>query len=390
MLIDIYYLITLRVLPFNEKRKACRGYSAMLCKLYFDGNSFELDMKEVLEYWYSDPATLLELIRTKAPQIRHNIFSKGCGSNIPKLIISRIKHGEYYVFGFRTESLSPNKHSLFVVCASNPDSVYSTMIVSLKDSEWRDYGTYRYYKGVLLDNYLNSYGLSELNEAFHEVVEFQKDIIRCFLRCDDKNITIDTLTKSAYLFALYYIAFPTTYAILGNLLLGYMPACFMLLRLIVESLVKGLIVDQKYKFKNINIVAIENWENYIKKSRRKSKKIGKEEKLSMSGILKNWVKELVGSTEAKIVENIWGKLSERYVHFRGYAERVGERALGLKNSADVLPLDMVVVPIQLDDSMVLELQELRDSVNEVRKLLQALRVAWIRFAENMTLELLSA
>lgn len=124
---------------------------------------------------------------------------------------------------------------------------------------------------------MNSYGLSELNEAFHEVVEFQKDIIRCFLRCDDKNITIDTLTKSAYLFALYYIAFPTTYAILGNLLLGYMPACFMLLRLIVESLVKGLIVDQKYKFKNINIVTIENWENYIKKSRRKSKKIGKEE-----------------------------------------------------------------------------------------------------------------
>jgi len=43
---------------------------------------------------------------------------------------------------------------------------------------------------------------------------------------------------------------------------------------------------------------------------------------------------------------------------------------------------MVVVPIQLDDSMVLELQELRDSVNKVRKLLQVLHITWIRFAEK--------
>jgi hypothetical protein len=42
----------------------------------------------------------------------------------------------------------------------------------------------------------------------------------------------------------------------------------------------------------------------------------------------------------------------------------------------------VAMPIQLDENIVPELQELRDFVGKARKLLQALHVAWIKFAEK--------
>jgi len=349
----------------------------MICRAYLNEKFFELNINEknVLSYWYTDPVLLLEIVRINVKQLQDTLpsfFDEKYNLNQIRYIFSREKTNKYYIYGFQIGSSDMNEHKLFIICADDPEKVYNSIIVNMKNLEWRDYVLYRTYKAIILNNYLNSEGLKELNEAYYEIIELLNDIIDYFDWHKNLANIKDFEIKSSYLFALYHIVFPAANGILLNFLAGYVPVCFILLRLIIESLAVGLVIDCEQRFKDVNIITIEEWDEYIKNR-----------KISISKLLKERLKRCTGSDDIKKAHQLWRRLSRKYVHFKGYAERIKERARKFKSPVDILPPDMIAVPIQIDESATLELKEFKKVVSQTREILQKLHIAWLKLVKSI-------
>jgi len=182
-------------------------------------------------------------------------------------------------------------------------------------------------------------------ETYYEVVELINDAIDNVVLAVKKNP--EDYAKYSMIFFLHHILMPFSYAIHLDMLTGNIPACFMELRLMLESLVKCYLADFQYQDQSFS---------------QDKLKLLEEERKSTSELMIRLGKKLGLNFVA-----LWGKLSHDWVHTKGIMDRVVAQVI---EKSDVPPWGLVL-PMQYAKSDLNTVDELRNRISEFRSLLTA-------------------
>jgi hypothetical protein len=360
----------------------------VLCKAYRGGVSRELPLRDsdLLGEWFSDP---LMLSKSAA-----DLLGVPGNASVSKISARRLDLKGYllgYVIELKEDGLQ-REETIYIVCAEDPDRVYSE--IRGLDLHWRTYGFYRYYKAVMLENYVNMSGVKELDMVLDEAEELLGDIddyaYRNTLRADTpkdlKKLLAEYEHRSSFKFALRCIAYPLSLNILLDLIGGNIVGCFFQLRLMLEALAKSLTVDYMYRFEGEN--PLENLLDALEWGEHPGRREGK----SMTSVLKTPIVlrghlgVILGYERAQRALSLWKKLSAKWAHFEGYVKRTIERIEKMSRGEliTVLPLppDMFMVPSEYDEEYKLELKELWATLREIRELICDLYRAWLKLVSE--------
>lgn len=196
------------------------------------------------------------------------------------------------------------------------------------------------------------------NEQFlHENAEEAWDEF-VYLTLDSINYVSDSVkrhkehsVKYSMDFFAQLILMPLSYAIITDILSGNLPACFMELRLMLESLVKCYLADLRYPEKTFFQEKLEELE----------KDLGREKK-STSKVMKEIGDELNLDFVA-----LWSKLSNDWIHTKGLSDRIVNR---IAEKSDI-PAYALVIPMNLNKSGLDDIGELQKRISQFRILLNA-------------------
>ncbi len=183
-------------------------------------------------------------------------------------------------------------------------------------------------------------------ETYYEVVELINDAIDNVVLAVKKNP--EDYAKYSMIFFLHHILMPFSYAIHVDMLTGNIPACFMELRLMLESLVKCYLADLKYPDQTFF---------------QERLKLLEAENLSTSKLMKNLGRKL--GLENYFVA-LWGKLSQDWIHTKGIMNRVVAQVV---EKSDVPPWALVI-PMNYAESDLDTINELRNHISKFRNLLK--------------------
>ncbi len=140
---------------------------------------------------------------------------------------------------------------------------------------------------------------------------------------------------------------PLSYAVWMDLLCGNLPACFMELRLILESLAGFSLIDsfsQESEF-------FEKMQNAFYKGKPSDK-------------LKEFGNKIGVKNEPL---NLWKKISQNWVHSKGIVKRVISEII---EKSDV-PSWALVIPIEYTNSDLKDIEELGECISKLRELIKA-------------------
>jgi len=184
-------------------------------------------------------------------------------------------------------------------------------------------------------------------ETYCEVVELINDAIDNVVLAVKKNP--EDYAKYSMISFLHHILMPFSYAIHVDMLTGNIPACFMELRLMLESLVKCYLADLKYPDRTFF-----------------------QERLKLLEAENSSTSKLMEELERKLgLENdfvaLWGKLSQDWVHTKGIMDRVVAQVI---EKSDV-PSWGLVLPMYYAESDLDTIDELRNRISKFRSLLTA-------------------
>jgi len=351
------------------------------------GVSRELPLSDsdLLGGWFSDPFTLFESIA--------DLLGVPGNALVKKISARRLENG--YLFGYVIQLGGDDlkrEEAIYIVCAEDHDKVYSE--IRGLDLHWRDYGLYRYYKAVMLENYVNMSGVKELDMVLDEAVELLKDIddyaYRNTLRADTpkdlKELLAEYGRRSSFKFALEHIVYPLSINILLDLIGGNIVGCFFQLRLMLEALTKSLVVDYVYRFEEENplksLLDALGWSEHLGRREGGSRT----SVLKTPIVLRDHLGVILGYEGAQRALSLWGKLSAKWAHFEGYVERTIERIEKMSRGelSTVLPIppDMFIVPSNYDEEFKPELKELQTTLRNMRELVCDLYMAWLKLVSE--------
>ncbi|MHA1645658.1 MAG: hypothetical protein ACTSV0_11570 [Candidatus Freyarchaeota archaeon] len=191
---------------------------------------------------------------------------------------------------------------------------------------------------------------SKAKETYAEVVGLVNDAIDHIIFFVEEKM-VEDYGKFAVIHYVHQILMPLSYAMVIDLLTTNLVACFMELRLMVESLVKCYFADLKYP---------------EQPSFRKKIELLDEERKQRKTITK--LMEEYGE-DAK---ELWKQLSEEWIHTKGIVNRIVKE---ITNKSE-LPAWPVVLPITYADTELDVLEELRRNVSKFRRLLNAVIEDW--------------
>jgi len=183
-----------------------------------------------------------------------------------------------------------------------------------------------------------------------ETIELINGAIECSHQ-DTENS--NSWVKSSNHFFLNPILLPSSYAIHTHLLTGNLPACFRELRFLFESLAFCYFAENDYPNENSFLQQMEKYakspksQKHIKSISKKIRDLGK-----ITGI------------ESE-VSRVYGKLSEDWVHTRGFAEKV----VNLSSDNKQLPSWSWILPITLGENDRSTINELNEYIAIFRDLL---------------------
>jgi len=187
--------------------------------------------------------------------------------------------------------------------------------------------------------------------AYEEVIELINDAI------DEVGLAVkrpqwekDYLENSMTFFT-YHILMPFSYAIYLDLLAGNVPACFMELRLILESLTKCYLGDSRYPEATFYQTRLELLEQEME-----------QRKLSTSKAMKE-LGEKLGATNGFVA--LWGKLSQGWLHTKGFTDKL----VGHVTEKSDMPPWALAIPMNYTESDMDILEELRNRISQFRSLL---------------------
>lgn len=184
-------------------------------------------------------------------------------------------------------------------------------------------------------------------ETYYKVVELINDAIDYVVFASKKSG--EDYIKYSMIYFLHHILMPFSHAIYIDMLTGNIPACFMKLRLMLESLVKCYLADIKYPDSSF---FQERLELLDKENKRDNK--------STSKLMGELGKELGLNFVA-----LWGKLSQDWVHTKGIMDRVVAQVI---EKSDV-PSWGLVLPMYYAESDLDTIDELRNRISKFRRLL---------------------
>jgi len=186
-------------------------------------------------------------------------------------------------------------------------------------------------------------------ETYDEVIELINDAIDYVGLAVGEADSAEQYVRDAMPFFLHHILMPFSYALYLDLMAGNLPACFMQLRLMLESLGKCCLADLKYPDEGFFETKFQLLEG---------------EKLSTSKVLRELGREL-GSGNDFVA--LWGKLSHDWIHAKGIIDRVTDQII---EKSDVPPWALVI-PMNYAESDLDNIDELRERVSQFRRLVTA-------------------
>ena len=323
-----------------------------------------LSFEELIRLWERRPIEPLEVIRTVVER------EVGVIKSIKKHAPYFIPHEGIITIEYIVE-VNEGEASVKIVCAEDPHKALMKYHeakkkgdVKLREINSEDY--VRMVTSIIRGNYYNRLGIREVEEALSETIKLANDIIDYWGEVPHENFT-DLAVRSTFLFSLLHIIWPSTNGIALDLLLGNLPACFMQLRLIVETMAKSLATDYTYEFKGISVYNSESLERYLKS-----------EKVSTSRFLRKMLSEVMGRDAAEETLKLWGKLSEDWAHFRGIVRRIKESL----EKERFPPSYHLALPIELDEEVREDLEELVKRVKNTRELLKIFFERWKQLVKS--------
>ena len=206
----------------------------------------------------------------------------------------------------------------------------------------------------------NEYLLHENSaDLYSEIVELMNDAIDYM----KEGTNVEDYVKYSVLYFLNHVLMPVGGAIYMNALTGNLPACFMEIRMALESLVKCYIADLKYPGPKFFRDRLHSLENEMK-----------EENTSISTLMM----ELDGHLGLKKdFIALWGKLSESWVHTKGIMDGIVDHVI---KSSDVPPWGLVI-PMRYSRDDLRTLDELWRRLAQFRRLLGVtIQVHWQRLS----------
>ena len=186
-------------------------------------------------------------------------------------------------------------------------------------------------------------------ETYHEVVELINDSIDYVVLAVKKGR--EDYVKYAMIFFLNHIFMPFSYAIHVDMLAGNIPACFMELRLMLESLASCYVADLKYPDRS-----------FFQEKLELLDAVNKREKKSTSKLM-----DELGAGLGLDFRTLWHKLSQDWVHTKGIMDRVVAQVV---EKSDVPPWALVI-PMNYAESDLDTIDELRNRISKFRSLLTA-------------------
>ena len=183
-------------------------------------------------------------------------------------------------------------------------------------------------------------------DTYYEVVELINEAIDNVVLAVKK--TEEDYSKYSIIFFLHHILMPFSYAIHVDMLAGNIPACFMELRLMLESLVKCYLADLKYPDQTFF---------------QERLKLLEAENLSTSKLMKELGRKL--GLENYFVA-LWSKLSQDWIHTKGIMDRVVAQVI---EKSDVPPWGLVL-PMNYSESDLDTIDELRNNISKFISLLK--------------------
>ncbi|MBC7263410.1 MAG: hypothetical protein H5T64_03520 [Chloroflexi bacterium] len=184
-----------------------------------------------------------------------------------------------------------------------------------------------------------------------EVIELINDAIdevACAVKRPERE---KDYVERAMAFFTHHVLMPLSYAVYFDLLAGNVPACFMELRLILESLVKCYLADSQHPEVPFFQERLELLEQEIHQA-----------ELSTSKIMKELGEEL---GRANDFVALWGKLSQDWVHMKGFTDKLVNYVTQMSD----MPPWALVIPMNYTLSDLSILEELRDRILQFRSLL---------------------
>lgn len=188
-------------------------------------------------------------------------------------------------------------------------------------------------------------------EAYTEVVNLASDAIGYFGfavkdgKSQEERVSLYLERSMAFFF--HHVLWPFSCAIHTDVLTGNLPACFMELRLMVESLAKCYLADLKYPE-----------QTFFQERLR----LLEEERRSISKLMEDLGERLGLDFAAPL----WHKLSQDWVHTKG----VMDKFVGQIEKSNV-PHWALVIPVNYTENDLDALEELRKRISQFKELLAA-------------------
>ena len=189
------------------------------------------------------------------------------------------------------------------------------------------------------------------SDVYSEIVGLANDCID-YVGAVSKDGKIDVVVKCAGVYFLNHVLNPICGAIWVNSLNGNIPACFMELRLALESLVKCFYADLCHSGQSSFQDRMKHLETQLKN-----------EKTSISKLMKIFDKEFGLGNEAIAM---WGKLSSNWLHAKGFLDRIVD---GIAEQSEI-PSWGLVVPISYSKEDLRYLDELKKELVRYRRFLK--------------------
>lgn len=188
-------------------------------------------------------------------------------------------------------------------------------------------------------------------ETYDEVSELVNDAIDYAILFVTNDEWKEEYIKSSIIGYTVHMLMPLSYAVYMDLLAANVVACFMELRLMLESLVKCYYADLRYPKKTFFAERIELLEKELDRQRKSTSKLIKE----------------FGRNAA----SLWGKLSEDWLHTRGVINRIVTEA-----AERGIPAWSVPIPASYTETDLKVIDELRKRISKFREILDVTIEDW--------------
>ena len=203
--------------------------------------------------------------------------------------------------------------------------------------------------GVMREN--EEFILKNARGAYDEVIELINDAI------DEVQLAVNRPDKEkdyferSITFFTYHTLMPFSHAIYLDLLAGNVPASFMEMRLILESLAKCYLADLRYPEVGFFQTRLERLEREMEQT-----------KLSTSKALRE-LGEKLGAANDFVA--LWGILSQDWMHTKGFIDKLVSH---VTEKSDIPPWALVI-PMNYTEADLSILEEMRNRISQLRSLL---------------------